>query len=59
MFMPEEEHMTKIPIVDDYMTRVLTQFFPQENIHAATKIWLDQRISGAPVIDAAGTLVGV
>ncbi len=51
--------MTKIPIVDDYMTRVLTQFLPQENIHSATKILLDQRISGAPVIDAAGTLVGV
>jgi CBS domain-containing protein len=59
MFMSEERSMSKIPLVDDYMTRALTQFLPQENIHSATKTLLDKHISGAPVIDDAGTLVGV
>ncbi len=51
--------MNNLPIADDYMTRTLTQFLPEENIHAAAKILLDQRISGAPVIDESGQLVGV
>ena len=51
--------MSNLPIVDDYMTRTLTQFLPEENIHTAAKILLDQRISGAPVIDESGQLVGV
>ncbi len=51
--------MSSLPIVDDYMTRSLTQFLPAENIHAAAKVLLDRRISGAPVVDEAGVLVGV
>ncbi len=51
--------MNNLPIVDDYMTRTLTQFLPEENIHAAAKTLLDQRISGAPVVDKSGQLVGV
>jgi len=48
-----------LPIVDDYMTRTLIQFSPDENIHAAAKTLLDKRISGAPVVDKDGELVGV
>ena len=51
--------MSNKPIVDNYMTRTLTLFSPEQNIHAAAKTLLDQRISGAPVIDDAGKLVGV
>ncbi len=51
--------MTSLPTVDDYMARKLTQFSPDENIHSAAKILLDQHISGAPVVDADGKLVGV
>ena len=51
--------MSNLPIVDDYMTRTLIQFAPDENIHAAAKSLLEKRISGAPVVDEAGELVGV
>lgn len=51
--------MSTLPIVDDYMTRTLIQFAPEENIHDAAKTLLEKRISGAPVIDEEGKLVGV
>lgn len=51
--------MSNLPVVDDYMTRTLIQFAPDENIHAAAKTLLEKRISGAPVVNEAGELVGV
>ncbi len=51
--------MSKLPIVDDYMTRTLIQFNTDENIHSAAKILLERRISGAPVVNEAGELVGM
>ena len=45
-------------VADIMATRLLT-FRPELNIHEAIKILLEQRISGAPVVDAAGDLVGV
>ncbi len=51
--------MSNLPIVDDYMTRTLIQFAPDENIHTAAKTLLEKRISGAPVVDETGELVGV
>jgi len=51
--------MSDIPIVDDYMAKTLTTFLPSGNIHAASKTLLDKRISGAPVVDETGNLVGV
>ncbi|MCP4273516.1 MAG: CBS domain-containing protein [Gammaproteobacteria bacterium] len=51
--------MSKLPIVDDYMTRTLVQFNTDENIHSAAKILLERRISGAPVVNEAGELVGM
>ena len=50
--------MSNLPVVDDYMTRTLIQFAPDENIHAAAKTLLEKRISGAPVVNEAGELVG-
>ena len=51
--------MSRLPVVDDYMARTLIQFSPGENIHGAAKKLLEQRISGAPVIDAEDKLVGM
>ena len=47
------------PTVDDYMARDLFTFGPEDDIHTAVKILLDHRISGAPVLDRHGELIGV
>ena len=51
--------VTAIPLVSDYMTRDLVTLTPDMEINHAMSILLDRRISGAPVIDAQGWLVGV
>ncbi len=48
-----------VPTVDDYMARELITFMPGDDIHTALKVLLDERISGAPVVDRRGRLVGV
>ena len=45
--------------VADIMATRLVTFSPDTNIHEAIRILLEKRISGAPVVDAAGALVGV
>lgn len=45
--------------VADVMATRLVTFAPDTNIHVAIRVLLDERISGAPVVDAGGTLVGV
>ena len=47
------------PTVDDYMARDLITFGPDDHILAAVSVLLDERISGAPVVDRGGRLVGV
>lgn len=47
------------PTVDDYMRRRLITFGPDDDILMAAKILLTERISGAPVVDAGGRLVGM
>ncbi len=51
--------MSAIPTVDDYMARDLIVFGPGDDIHAAAQQLLDKRISGAPVVDRSGRLIGV
>ena len=48
-----------VPTVDDYMARDLITVMPGDDIHTAVKLLLDERISGAPVVDRRGRLVGV
>ena len=48
-----------VPTVDDYMARDLITFMPGDDIHVAVNVLLDERLSGAPVIDGRGRLVGV
>lgn len=45
--------------VADIMATQLVTFSPDMNIHEAIGILLDKRISGAPVLDSSGALVGM
>lgn len=45
--------------VADIMATRLVTFTPDTNIHEAIRVLLDKRISGAPVVDADGALVGM
>lgn len=51
--------MTDLPRIADCMTRDLTLLGPDIEILHAMNILLEKRISGAPVVDADGRLVGV
>lgn len=51
--------MTEIALVSDYMTRDLITLSPETEINHAMNLLLNNRISGAPVLDANGQLVGV
>jgi CBS domain-containing protein len=48
-----------IRTVADIMVTRLVTFMPDTNIHEAIRVLLDKRISGAPVVDADGSLVGM
>ena len=45
--------------VMDYMTRKLITFTPDMDIQDATRTLLQSKISGAPVVDHSGRLVGM
>ena len=45
--------------VQDYMATRLVTFHEKTNVVEAMDVFLNQRISGAPVVDASGKLVGV
>mgnify|MGYP001234840230 CR=1 FL=1 len=47
------------PKIRDYMATDLITLPPEMEINRAMKILLDERISGAPVVDDKGVLVGV
>lgn len=51
--------MTGRPKIADYMATALVTVSPGTEINKAMKILLDKRISGAPVVDDKGQLVGV
>ena len=51
--------MTGRPRIDDYMATRLVTLQPGIEINHAVKLLLDGRISGAPVVDDKGRLVGV
>jgi len=48
-----------IRTVADIMVTRLVTFSPDTNIHEAIRVLLDKRISGAPVVDADGSLIGM
>ncbi|HEY9160372.1 MAG TPA: CBS domain-containing protein [Desulfomonilia bacterium] len=45
--------------VKDIMTTELVTFSPDDEIAKATKILLEKRFNGAPVVDSQGKLVGI
>ncbi|MEC5324906.1 CBS domain-containing protein [Aurantimonas sp. A3-2-R12] len=51
--------MIERPRIDDYMSRDLITLTPGIEINHAMNILLDRRLSGAPVLDETGRLVGV
>ena len=51
--------MTDLPTIDDYMATDIISVRPDTDIYKAIKILLDNRISGAPVIDDNGKLIGI
>ena len=55
---PKSEKL-KPQLVDDYMTVRLISFSPEDKIHQVIDKLIKHRISGAPVIDNVGKLVGV
>jgi len=51
--------MKKSPIVQDYMATNLLTLKPSTNIYEAVKFLLDNKISGAPVVDKGNNLLGL
>lgn len=51
--------MTDRSKIGDYMATELVTLSPDMEINKAMKILLDERVSGAPVVDSKGELVGV
>lgn len=45
--------------VRDYMAKKIISFEPETDIHRAIKVLLKRHLSGAPVLDAGGRLVGL
>jgi len=50
---------TKTLLVEDIMSRNLIVFKPEETIHEVMKKFIKYRISGGPVVNEKGDLVGV
>lgn len=48
-----------MPTVRDYMRTRLVVLSPQMSVHEARKLLVEHRVSGAPVVDATGALVGI
>ncbi len=57
--LPGAARMTGRPRIGDYMARELVTLGPEMEINRAMHVLLERRISGAPVVDAQGWLVGV
>jgi CBS domain-containing protein len=51
--------MTKIPLISEYMATDLITLTPDTEIIRAMNVLIVAKISGAPVVDQAGDLVGV
>ena len=45
--------------VRDFMTRKLITFHPEDSMHSVTTMLVEKGISGAPVVDDIGKLVGI
>ena len=57
--MRETSVMSPPATASDYMSSALIPLTPETDIHRAIKVLLEARVSGAPVIDESGELVGI
>ncbi|NLR94121.1 MULTISPECIES: CBS domain-containing protein [Flammeovirga] len=56
----EDPHDVKpYPSVEKYMTKKLIVFKPEQNIEEAMQVLVEEKISGAPVVNESGDLVGM
>jgi CBS domain-containing protein len=51
--------MPKLPLVREYMDHFVNTLRPETDIFDAVDFLLERRVTGAPVVDAAGRLVGI
>ena len=51
--------MTKLPVVKDHMDRHVATLRPETSILDAVGFLLEKKVTGAPVVDKAGRLVGI
>lgn len=51
--------MLKSVLVKDYMSANLVTFTPNMGVQQAIRLLIEKRISGAPVVDKVGDLVGI
>ncbi len=51
--------MNPLPTIETYMATEVLSLSPETDIHKAIKMLVDKRISGAPVLDGNGDLIGI
>jgi len=51
--------MSRLATARDYMTRDVITITPGMDIHLAIKLLVEKKISGTPVVDDSGRLVGI
>ena len=51
--------MTKLPVVRDHMDRNIATLRPETPFLEAVAFLLDKKVTGAPVVDKTGRLVGI
>lgn len=51
--------MARLPVVRDHMDRHVTTVRPETDILDAIALLLEKRVTGAPVVDNTGRLVGI
>jgi CBS domain-containing protein len=51
--------MTQLSTVADHMAREVVTLAPDQEVNRAVQVLLKHRISGAPVVDAGGLVVGL
>ncbi len=52
-------NIEKLPVVRDYMDRHTVTLRPETDILDAVGLLLEKRVTGAPVVDKSGRLVGI
>lgn len=57
--MNHRRNMEKLPVVRDYMDRRVATLRPETDILDAVGLLLEKRVTGAPVVDKSGRLVGI